>query len=54
MQLNSEIHVEINVLNIKILNTDILNDLNYTLKIKLHPPAGGGKSLILSLNHSFN
>ncbi len=28
MQLNSEIHVEINVLNIKILNTDILNDLN--------------------------
>ncbi len=34
------------MLNIEILND--LNNWNYTLKIKLKPPAGGGKSLILS------
>ncbi len=36
---------------------EILNDLNswnYMLKMKLKPPVGGGKSLILSLNHSFD
>ncbi len=39
---------------LKILNIEILNYLNnrkYTLKVKLKLPVGGGKSLILSLNH---
>ncbi len=42
------------------LNIDLLFDLNDlnnwkdTLNIKIKLPAGGGKSLILSLNHLFN
>ncbi len=39
------------MLTIEIYN---LNNQNYTLKIKLKLPAGGGMSLIWSLNHSFN
>ncbi len=40
------------MLNIEILND--LNNWNYTIKLKLKLPAGGGMSLILSLNHSLN
>ncbi len=40
------------MLNIKIFND--LNNWNYTLKTKQRLPLGGGKLLILSLNHLFN
>ncbi len=39
------------------LNIEIFNDLNNwndTLKTTLRLPLGGGKLLIVSLNHSFN